>query len=948
MLQNIISDKRKEWLNSPDCSVKFLIDYIRITGALRDTQIDAIEQYLFLKIQCENKPLWKLFTEGFFIKDSVNLSVELLSQAARKHLENNISARALFEFSRIKTNSNTLLPELERLIKDKADKLDYDKIIKSIFYNVNYTDYLFSLPMGAGKTYLMAAFIYLDLYFAQLEPENKNFAHNFLVLVPSGLKSSIVPSLKTIENFNPKWILPDPAASELKKILKFEVLDQQKTGKKSNKARNPNAEKVNKCLPDPFGQVFVVNAEKVILERLELSAQNELIEKTEDEKDKYANELRNLIGKIPNLQILIDEVHHATDSDIELRQVVNRWNNSGNVTTTLGFSGTPYLERAEKITVDDDVFLKFNQITNTIYYYPLIQGIGNFLKKPYIKASTDNRPLNIIKEGVIEFYRQYGEKIYTNGTVAKLAIYCGLINRLEEEVFPFLTGELKINPEEILRYHKGNKQHKVSKEAELEYLSLDKDISKKRIILLAQIGKEGWDCRSLTGVILAQQGDCPTNMVLQTSCRCLREVDIAKDETAIIFLNAFNEEKLDKQLKNEQRTSIEEINKAGKGIGTTEVPRYSRMEYLKLPDISFYQLSVKYSELIIEDTPHTKEKLENISSDNSLLNTLVITERGLNPNDPVTRTVLQKQGEAEAIYDYWLYDICKESFGSCSLEQLAPYEKVLSDIYSIITYTSNGKCFFNELYDQGEVKSLIRKAFHCKRDIKTEEEIFEYTASLLLVSKLDSVPEHPNLYPDKDSLTQIIDLDNSGKNQQTALNEIRETLRSQGLSGIADSINFSEAVYSKDKTLHYMPYFFSQSRFEMNFLKDCLQLGVFQKGDLEIYYNGERDLTSFKILCYSEHSTGWKPVGIYTPDFLIIQRKGNSIYKALIVETKGKGFAEQKEFLLRKTFMETEFLRLNNEKFKYSKFDFAYISDDVTWDSNRTYMTNKITNFFND
>ena len=36
-----------------------------------------------------------------------------------------------------------------------------------MFYNVSYADYLISLPMGAGKTYLMAAFIYLDLYFAQ-------------------------------------------------------------------------------------------------------------------------------------------------------------------------------------------------------------------------------------------------------------------------------------------------------------------------------------------------------------------------------------------------------------------------------------------------------------------------------------------------------------------------------------------------------------------------------------------------------------------------------------------------------------------------------------------------------------------------------------------------------------------------------------------------------------
>ena len=32
------------------------------------------------------------------------------------------------------------------------------KVLKDIFYQVTYSDYLFSLPMGAGKTYLMAAF----------------------------------------------------------------------------------------------------------------------------------------------------------------------------------------------------------------------------------------------------------------------------------------------------------------------------------------------------------------------------------------------------------------------------------------------------------------------------------------------------------------------------------------------------------------------------------------------------------------------------------------------------------------------------------------------------------------------------------------------------------------------------------------------------------------------
>ncbi|MEI6708886.1 MAG: hypothetical protein WCK96_17320 [Methylococcales bacterium] len=154
------------------------------------------------------------------------------------------------------------MQKLVASIVENPSALDYDAIIKSLFYNVSYPDYLLSLPMGAGKTYLMAAFMYLDLYFAEREPNNKHFAHNFLVLIPSGLKSSIVPSLKTIKQFEPSWVLPEPAASHLKSLLKFDVLDESKSAKKSNKANNPNAQKVNNVLPNPFGQVFVVNAEK--------------------------------------------------------------------------------------------------------------------------------------------------------------------------------------------------------------------------------------------------------------------------------------------------------------------------------------------------------------------------------------------------------------------------------------------------------------------------------------------------------------------------------------------------------------------------------------------------------------------------------------------------------------------------------------------------------------
>lgn len=101
------------------------------------------------------------------------------------------------------------------------DGIEYAQFFRKAFYGVSYADYLFSLTMGAGKTYLMAAFICLDLYFAGNEPSNPAFARNFIILAPSGLKSSVVPSRKTIQRFDPSWGIPEPAASSLKRQISF-------------------------------------------------------------------------------------------------------------------------------------------------------------------------------------------------------------------------------------------------------------------------------------------------------------------------------------------------------------------------------------------------------------------------------------------------------------------------------------------------------------------------------------------------------------------------------------------------------------------------------------------------------------------------------------------------------------------------------------------------------
>lgn len=961
MLNSIIEHKKREWLQLPDCPVKDLVQYMKDKGNLRDTQIEAIETYLFLKIKGQNKPLWKLFSEGFFANGS-DLSKLNINQTAREFLTENKAAHALYDFSRQRNGDNTtLLPELEKQILDKPEELKYDQIIKNIFYNVDYADYLMSLPMGAGKTYLMAAFIYLDLYFAHNEPENKTFAHNFLVLIPSGLKSSIVPSLRTIENFDPTWVIPDPAASELKRLLTFEILDEQKSAKKSNKARNPNAQKVNQCLPNPFGQVFVVNAEKVILDRLEVTNQLKVIEPTEDEKDKLANELRNLIGKIPNLSIMIDEVHHAAKDDIKLRQVVNKWQSKGNITTVLGFSGTPYLSSPDKIVVNDTSFFKFSQITNTVYYYPLLTAIKSFLKTPKVKIGKNLDHFQIIRNGIEDFQRKYENKIYNNGTIAKLAIFCPFIPVLEEEIYPFLTGELKIKPDEILKFHKGNKQYPQPEGSGLEFRSLDLPISKKKYILLVQVGKEGWDCPSLTGVILSQKGDSPKNMVLQTSCRCLRQVDPEHEETALIWLNDYNAKTLNAQLKKEQHTSIEEINKIKKDGRTEMVERFSRMEIVELPSVEFYQLKVKYQSINEEKNANTKKKLQELVKKlDSYKTSALVTTAEISNLDEGAIAIMNQTGFDAANYNQWIYDISKESFGSIKAIELHKYDSVLKTIFTKVSYDKNGTRFWNDLYDMYEINSKIRLAFSIKRALKTQSEVIPQNASLLLVDKLDPVEKNDKLYPGKDDTEKILTFDKSGESIELDIDKIKKEyvtaktlLEKQGMGHMMPSFDehkkkydLSLAVRSKDKSFHYLPYNFIQSGFEQEILQKTLQLDNFRNNELEVYYNGERGLTEFVINCFAKNGKTWKNIGRYTTDFLIIKRRDKKIHKALLVETKGEGFKNDPAFLQKKNFVETEFLKQNNDKFGYTRFDFLYLEDGTDIDTNIVTINNRIDEFF--
>jgi len=952
MIFQMITSARNRWFNSKDCTVNELIDYMVAKGEMRESQIDAIKTYLYLKIHCENKPIYQLMIDGVFNEDVDLENIELKS-STKQVLENNKSAMALYQYSLLKDDDgNSIFAKLNEEIRKNTENINFNKAIKAMFNNVSFSNYIYSLPMGAGKTYLMASFIYLDLYFALNEPTNKAFAHNFIICAPSGLKSSVIPSLKTIKDFDATWILPSEAVKQIKEILKFEILDEDKTANKSNKIKNPNVQKIASHQPfdSLIGLVMVTNAEKVILDNIRVdkkSGQLTIDDYTENEK--AMNELKKFIAKIPHLAVLVDEVHHLADENIKLNSVVEYWKSQGNMNCLIGFSGTPYYNTKQAIYVSDTFSYGVTQIPFVVNHYPLISAIETFLKKPLL-TKTDNRDyLYIIEKGLKDFFDRYKDTVYEDGTCAKVAIYCGRIAKLREEVYQKCTeivNSYRLNPDEaILCYHGDDSKsnYTCSAREKEEWTLLDNKISKVRIVLLAQIGKEGWNCKSLTGVILSQEGDCPRNMILQTTCRCLRQVDKNNNnETALICLNDYNYKILDEELNKEQHTSIEQINNLKKKQ-YFEINRYDRTKKLKLPPIEIFQLKVHYENVKFDDKLTIEQRLKNIKPQKQSIRNTEIKNIADRENSSIE--FQESYGNEYITYSSWLHTIAKESFGLLKLTDLLKYNDILTGLFNKITVVNNDVYYLNKLYNNDEIKSEIRKAFQDKYTFTSREELIGETKNLLNKEnftdsiKTDDVNKY---YPTKQIVDKLILADNRNSPYTEQQEYQYKILIENGMEDLArEKFALPLEIENRNKTFHYVPYNFSQSEFEETTFKDMLKLTSFKNNNLEIYYNGDRGLTEFKIKCYKKNASAWYYIGMYTPDFLILQRKDNKIYKALIIETKGSGYANDTNFNDKKEFVKTKFLEINK-----NRFDFFYIQDNENQNEALERLNNTIIDLF--
>ena len=309
----------------------------------------------------------------------------------------------------------------------------------------------------------------------------------------------------------------------------------------------------------------------------------------------------------------------------------------------------------------------------------------------------------------------------------------------------------------------------------------------------------------------------------------------------------------------------------------------------------------------------------------------------------------------------------RQSFGLISETQLFQYNTELNEIFETVTYKKEGNRFFNELYDLHLIQSKIRVAFSIKRDLQTDTEVIPKQAELLITERLTDVEKNSKLYPNDADTLKILELDKSNADLEFDLAEVekayqvmKETMISQGMEKwvpeyetFKSDKDYSLPIKSKNSIFHYLPYNFGasgSSGFEMQAIQETLRLADFKNKELEIYYNGDNNLTQFKIDCFAKNSSKrWNKVGEYTTDFLVIKRTSKEkIHKVLMIETKGEGFSSNPDFLKRKHFVETEFLKLNQEKFGYQRFDFLYLEDSSDITTNITKLNNRINQFFND
>lgn len=491
---------------------------------LRRPQYEAFEIYVFLKEYLGNPKLFDLFNEWrhnkgkFCVKDT-----QLLESI-----------------------STDLFAEQEEKRKIEDAKIIGPAITQLQNLRQAYSNYIFSLTMGTGKTILMALCIFYEFLLAKKYPKDNRFCHNALVLAPD---TTVLQSLKEILTFDKSKIFSADYAHTLDTILKFHFLEDDGISLSTMDGSDFN--------------VIISTSQKIILKKKhkEDSAGVELFKDRWntalegnknadlyqiDETELTANQRYVKLTRLPQLGIYVDEAHHAFGKSLKsdmldrsketsLRLTIDNLakeleRGGSKVVACYNFTGTPYVD---------------NQLMpEVVYEYGLRAAIDNrYLKEVDVKDFHNVKSKTFIEKSIEEFIRKYrgSAKHFKRyeGMLPKMAIFANDIKELTNDLKPAVEAALKKNAISLDSILINVGDDKVTKSDDLrEFKLLDTVESQKQFILLVGKGKEGWNCRSLFSVALFRKPNS-TIFVLQATMRCLRSIT-EQQQHGIVFLSSEN------------------------------------------------------------------------------------------------------------------------------------------------------------------------------------------------------------------------------------------------------------------------------------------------------------------------------------------------------------------------------------------------------------------------
>lgn len=515
----------------------------------------------------------------FAIADEETGQLRFLRRAQLRALETYWYLRIALDTPTIPQMYTSLFPKLpERLramgvsskLFEEAD-YDYDALIKRVqddnkfvrehqleslreSLTLDYASYILALAMGAGKTILMGSIVATEFAMALEYPDGR-FVQNALIFAPG---KTILSALRELADVPYERLLPPrlhrPFAASLK-------LTFTRDG--------------DKQIPITWGSCFnviVTNTEKIRIQKPTVRGNANQLSLLTNSKDEEASEQANLrlqaIASLPHLAVFSDEAHHTygqkllgkwekdkatgelifkEDGIKKVRRTIDYLAQETNLIVVVNATGTPYFER--------------QPLRDVVVWYGLGEGIRDGVLKELannIKVFDlgDNEAETLVAAVIEDFVNDYWKISLPNGAPARLALYFPKIETRDElrGIIESTLALRGIDPDTILAVD-GKSSDSVKQSL---YSTGSDPQAPHRILLLVNMGTEGWNCPSLFATALVRKLANSNNFVLQAATRCLRQVP-GNRHPARVYLTSSNKKTLEAQLIETYGTSLKDL-----------------------------------------------------------------------------------------------------------------------------------------------------------------------------------------------------------------------------------------------------------------------------------------------------------------------------------------------------------------------------------------------------